>query len=382
MVFALTLFMTLCSVISFAQNDRRAVSAASSIYVISANAGGVNYVEGKVAVTRKAAKSGYLLKGDELEVGDRVATGADGKVEIHLNPGSLLRLAENSEFEFATTSLDDLQLKLNSGSAMLEVITDAEFTFSVKTPKTAFYIITSGVYRIDTSSDGTAKIEVWKGRALSNETEVKTGRQATVSGSETAVAKFDRGEKDALEVWSKTRAKELAKINSRLQNSATRASLLRSFNGSGWNMYGSYGLWVYDSMFGGYCFLPFGYGWNSPYGYQYRRDIWHYNLPPIVYNPQTTSVTPRPPEVGSGGVLSDKYRNPRSGRESDPIRVVPPYLRIQKDTGVFAVDNQTDVFSSPNSSTPIRMSPPPSVAAPPPPSLVSPSSIPSKVRVN
>jgi hypothetical protein len=39
-----------------------------------------------------------------------------------LNPGSYIRLAENSSFEFLTTSLDDLQLKLSDGSAMLEVM--------------------------------------------------------------------------------------------------------------------------------------------------------------------------------------------------------------------------------------------------------------------
>ncbi|MDQ3800869.1 MAG: hypothetical protein M3384_15590, partial [Acidobacteriota bacterium] len=76
-------------------NERRAANAASSIYVISAEAGGVNYVEGKVAVTRKADRSGYLLKGDELKVGDTVSTGTGGKAEILLNPGSYVTLGEN-----------------------------------------------------------------------------------------------------------------------------------------------------------------------------------------------------------------------------------------------------------------------------------------------
>jgi hypothetical protein len=61
-------------------------------YIVSARAGGVNYVEGTVAVIRKSGRSGLLLKGDTLEVGDRVSTGANGKAEILLNPGSFLRL--------------------------------------------------------------------------------------------------------------------------------------------------------------------------------------------------------------------------------------------------------------------------------------------------
>lgn len=335
-VFSLILLIVLSSVVAFGQRreDRQAISAASSLYVVSAKAGGVNYVEGKVAVTRETGKSGLLLKGDELEVGDRIETGADGKAEILLTPGSFVRLAENSKFEFVTTSLDDLQLKINGGSAMFEVITDAEFGFSVKTPKAAFEIVKSGVYRVDVLNDGNGKIEVWKGRAFANNTEIKSGRQATVDGAQTIVAKFDRDEKDALELWSKTRAKELAKVNARLQNAAVRQSLVRSFYGSRWNLYNSYGLWMYDAAFGGYCFLPFGYGWNSPYGYYYRRDIWHYNLPPVIYtappnnNPTVTIIDLKP---------RGPIRNPRADSvagDDVPVRVRPPYTRVQNDIGV------------------------------------------------
>lgn len=163
------------------REDRQTVSAASSLYVISAKAGAVNFVEGKVTVARQDGKSGYLLKGDELEIGDRVSTGAGGKAEILLNPGSFVRLAENSVFEFASTSLEDLQLQLGSGSAMFEVITDDEFTFAVNTPKAKFYIVKSGVYRVDVLDNGAGKIEVWKGRAKAGGTEIKSGRAATVS---------------------------------------------------------------------------------------------------------------------------------------------------------------------------------------------------------
>ncbi|MDQ3750897.1 MAG: FecR domain-containing protein, partial [Acidobacteriota bacterium] len=116
-VFSVGLMTALFAAFTFAQESRRTVSEISSLYVISAKAGGVNFVEGKVAVTRKVGKSGYLLKGDTLEIGDKVSTGADGRAEILLNPGSFVRLAENSSFEFASTSLEDLQLKLNGGSA-------------------------------------------------------------------------------------------------------------------------------------------------------------------------------------------------------------------------------------------------------------------------
>lgn len=239
-VFAIGLIIFSLTALAFAQ-DNRSPSSVGNLYVISANAGGVNYVEGNVSVKQNNGRNGYLLRGDKLEVGEKVITGADGKAEILLNPGSYLRLAGNSAFEFATTSLDDLQLKLTHGSAMFEVITDNDFTFAVNTPKGRFYIIESGVYRIDVLGDGSGKIEVWKGKAQvgdDNEQIVKKGRMAVVNGNQVNVEidRFDRGDKDALETWSKERAKELAKINSRLDRSNTRTALLSSYRNNDWNL--------------------------------------------------------------------------------------------------------------------------------------------------
>lgn len=343
-IFSVSLIAALFSVAVFAQENRRTITAASSIYVVSAEAGGVNYVEGKVAVARKQGKSGLLLKGDELDTGDKVSTGADGRAEILLNPGSFVRVAENSNFEFLTTSLDNLQLKLNGGSAMLEIITDREFTVAVNTPKAKFYIVKSGVYRVDVLADGSGKIEVWRGEAQTGETNatrIKSGKQVTVNGNEVAVVKFDRDGKDALEAWSKTRAKELAKINERLSASRVdrnrlRDSLMNSFYGNGWNLYGSYGVWVFNPFYGSYCFLPFGYGWNSPYGYYYPRDIGHYNLPPVVYNqptnnPTTNNPTTNTPRDITGGVRGNNSGTRSPSKSDQPTKVTPPYKRVEDD---------------------------------------------------
>ncbi len=337
-IFAVSAIALLLSSFVVAQDDR-AVSAAGNLYVISANAGGVNYVEGKVNFAQNSGKSGYLLKGDALEVGDKVSTGTDGKAEILLNPGSYVRLAENSNFEFTNTSLDDLQVKLTGGSAMFEVITDDEFKFSVNTPKAQFKIVQSGVYRVDVLSEGSGKIAVWKGKAEigeGNATIVKGGREARIINGQVAVAKFDRDEKDSFADWSKTRAKELAKVNSRLERNSLRNSLLNSYNRNGWNLYNSYGLWVFDRFSGSYCFLPFGYGWSSPYGFGFGRDIWYFRLPPIIHNP---------PPGNTGG--KDFRRKPpeRENVENNDVRRKP-------------VERQTDVMPSPKSHPSPQISPP------------------------
>ena len=327
---------------SFAQEterEKRAINAAGSIYVISAEAGGVNFVEGKVAVTRKDAKSGFLLKGDELKIGDRVSTGADGKAEILLNPGSYVRLGENTDFEFVTTSLENLKVKINRGSAIFEVIADSEFRVAVTVPNADFYVVKSGVYRIDVLPDGAGKIEVWRGLAEIGDGKsapLKKGQTATVSGNQTAVAKFDRDDKDALEMWSKERAKDLAKINSRLDKSGMRNSLL----GSRWNIYNSYGLWVFDPRARGFCFLPFGYGWSSPYGYWFGRDIWDMQLPWIYYYPPM----PQNPPVAQNPTANQTDRTPRINQTDrmPPRDVAPPFTRVQRDIGRDTfIDRQT-----------------------------------------
>src|SRR5213592_3800278 len=86
--FAICLALGSCAAFGAAQNDTIS-AAAGDRYIVSARAGGVNYVEGTVAVVRKSGTSGLLLKGDTLEVGDRVSTAANGKVEVLLNPGSI-----------------------------------------------------------------------------------------------------------------------------------------------------------------------------------------------------------------------------------------------------------------------------------------------------
>jgi hypothetical protein len=346
------------SAIVFAQ-DSRLISAAGDRYVISAKAGGVNLVEGDVTVIRKAGRSGYLLKGDQLEIGDKVTTGANGKAELLLNPGSYVRLGSNSVFEFTTTSLDDLKLKLNKGNAIFEVFADDEFKVAVDTPKAKIFLIESGIYRVDVLGDGSGRISVNKGRARVGDidsTMVKKGRQATVSGNQAEVAKFDSDTKDEFDLWSKDRAKELARISTRVRRNSMQSALTSSFfgNGSGfgWNMYHSFGLWAYDPLWRSFCFVPFGYGWSSPYGYGFGPNIFWYDLPPMVYIPPTHG----------GGTSTTRDPNGRQP-PADAPSTRAPYTKIQDNVGITGRGREIqdggafDISTSPNFPAPTSPAP-------------------------
>jgi FecR protein len=346
--------------VSFAQNRRGASIPVADLYKISASAGGVNLIEGKVTSVRKNGKSGLLIKGETIEVGDKVTTDSIGKAEILLNPGSYLRLSENSEFEFTNSSLDNLQVKITRGSVIMEVITNSDdgFIVGVQTPQNKVFIIESGVYRFDVLADAASQVEVWKGKVqigIGKAGIIKGGKTATLNGSQVAIAKFDRDKKDSFEIWSKARAKELSVANAGLiDKSGLRTSLMSGFYGRSWNAYDSYGVWILNIRGGGWCFMPFGYGFNSPYGFGFGRNLWDYNLPyQIIYTSPSNGNTNTNTNVKPPVVRTDDTPIGRGQRET-------PRQRPVVDISGSRDDRKSDgpIFSPPTRSEPIIITPP------------------------
>src|SRR5712692_435116 len=125
-------------------------------FVISANAGGVNSVTGRVMVTR-AGKSQLLTAQDNLIAGDRVTTEAASEVEVLLNPGSYLRVGENSAFEVADNSLENLRVRLINGSAIVEAtgLPEIELHITIVAEPARVIVARRGIYRINAAVDST-----------------------------------------------------------------------------------------------------------------------------------------------------------------------------------------------------------------------------------
>lgn len=278
-------------------------------FVISARAGGINAVLGEATVSRAGSPEKLLVKGDVVSTGERVSTTFGGKVEVLLNPGSYIRLGSNSSFEFESTSLDDLQVRIHSGSAILEVFGAEEMRLLVTAGTSEFSIYETGIYRFDVNSNGSVTACVYKGKLRSlgsGNYSADGGKRITFSNGTYTVAKFDRDVKDDLTGWSGDRAKDLSKLSASLRRDTLRDPLINSFYNNRWDLYSSFGLWVYDPFFRTFCFLPFGYGWYSPYGYGFGRPIWYYNLPVAIYK--------QPPPAGFRG------RNPVVPVEPGPTK--------------------------------------------------------------
>lgn len=364
-------------------------SSTADRYVISAKAGGVNDVEGTVTVQRQSGTSGLLLRRDRLEIGDRVTTGNDGMAEVLMNPGSYIRLGSGSSFEFRSTDLEDLQIKIDGGSAMFEVFASNEFRVSIVLPKGSASLVESGIYRVDVAGDGSAVLSVTKGKAEVGgaATVVKEGKTATIADGTVALGKFDKDKLDSLGQWSRLRSKELGKVTASLQNKHLGNTLLNAYNRGAWNIYDSFGLWIFDASFGGYCFLPFGNNWRSPYGWWYRNGIYWNNLPGVYIPPirqvptwatdrgPRSPVSPaspgydvKNPPVRAAADPNSSVRSPRITKESFGP---PPFTRVNRESGSDMLRggnrdySSSDSFfqnSSPRTYTP--MSAPPPMPAP------------------
>lgn len=240
---------------------------------ISAKAGGVNAVTGKVSVKSEGKAVRLLTSNDDLESGDVVNTGVSGQVEVLLSPGTYLRLAERSEFVMEDTSLDNLLVRLNKGSAIVEATGpgEAQLYIPIVTAQQRMTIVRPGVYRIN-AAPGATELFVRKGRVSLSDNKndvVKGGKRATFSGAPAAIAKLEDKNNDEFDDWSKERGQTLARANARLSARTVDAMLLAN-SWFGGNAFGSrFGLWTWSPFSSCYTFLPFSYGWGSPYGGYY-----------------------------------------------------------------------------------------------------------------
>lgn len=302
--------------------------------LLSARAGGINLVSGDVKVRRAGSQEWQSISvKDDLRTGDAARTGADGRVEVLLNPGSYLRAAASTEVELTDASLESLRVNILRGNVLIEATGYDELGLNIQitTPRTHVELSRSGVYRIDVAESGETVVSVQKGRALVGDglaaIVVKGGKVARVGAGAVEIAKVDKKQRDDLDQWSRERGRELAKVNTSLASRQTNSML--ASNGF-WDLFraeypSSYlGLWMWSMQTGCYTFLPFNMGWRSPYGYNYGGvlsipDSYNYcwgcsrrYQPYIVQSPHNMPVNngtsfggvPPPSSGGGGGVSS------------------------------------------------------------------------------
>jgi hypothetical protein len=251
-------------------------------FVISARAGGVNAVTGRATMRPHGNSEWQLLTiKEDLETGDVVRTGLDGRVEMLLYPGSYMRIGENSEFELADNSLENLEVRLIRGTAIVEVTgaDDEELFIGITTPHARLSIVRRGLYRLNVVPGNTTELIVRKGRVMleDSHTKVKGGNKVVFSSGSFSVAKLENDKKDwdTFEGWSKDRAQTLAKENNRISG-RTLSAFATSFRND-WSyagFWGRSGVWLFSPTASCYTFIPFYNAYGSPYGGFYSRSFY------------------------------------------------------------------------------------------------------------
>lgn len=138
--------------------------------VVSTHAGVVHYFEGAVSIGGKQLQPQFG-RFPEIADGAELST-AEGRAELLLGTGVILRVAENSAIKMLSSSLSDTRLEILTGTAILQskdslpgnALTILYKEWQMRIPR-------QGVYRIDSNPEQL--------RAYDGEVEVRSTQQGT-----------------------------------------------------------------------------------------------------------------------------------------------------------------------------------------------------------
>jgi hypothetical protein len=244
------------------------VVTASAQPIISAKSGVIAGLEGKVFLDNQALESSVTHFPDMNE--NSVLRTEDGRAEVLLPPGYVLRIGENASFKMVTNRLIDTRVEMLTGSGIVEVDENSKDTNVIVALKAGAATLTkTGVYRFDSEP---ARIKVFSGTAsvlLGDKTIlVPTGHMLSLAGDPAMVEKFDTADTDALDHWARRRAEAMAVAN---------VSAAKYVNDN----YGklNQSSWGFNPYFGLYTYIPMNGMMCNPYYYNSC-----YYSPMVMYN--------------------------------------------------------------------------------------------------
>ena len=303
------------------------VVSASAQPILSAKSGVIAGAEGKVLIDNQEVQQS-VTHFPEVKEGSVLRT-EDGRVELMLPPGFMLRMGENGALKMLANRLIDTRVEIQAGSAVVEVDqTKPDYNVTVALKDGVATLSKVGVFRFDSDP---ARLKVFRGMATveigGQSVLVATGKMLALAGGSAAAEKFDVQQTDALDNWSQRRADAMAMANlsgAKYSNDSTPQSR--------WIYNPYYAMYTYVPMTGtmcnpfyGLCFYSpltayqafyqsfffgpmmgsFGYGYPAyGYGYGYGYGGGMYGYSSMHSTPSTTSVFASRGLGGLGGSLS------------------------------------------------------------------------------
>jgi hypothetical protein len=267
-------------------------------HVISAKSGVVSYVMGTVKVDDQVVKPSETKYTEVKE--NAVLRTEEGRAEVLLTLGSILRTGDNSSFKMLTNRLIDTRVELLTGTHVVEVAEIQKDNNLTLVAKDATVVITKrGLYRFDVDQ---AKIKVFEGvlGVTVNGQSTLVGAGKMMDTATASVEKFDKETTDAMDRWAKQRAELIAMANASSakqvhdygcdpnNSTTTRFASINNGVGVGSPCYNPCNSWRYNPWYGLITYIPCGANIYSPYGYRYWSpyNVMHayYVRPAPVYN--------------------------------------------------------------------------------------------------
>ena len=225
---------------------------------ISTMSGDVSIKRGDSGTTVAGAVNAPVMAGDYL------TTGNDGRAEVQLDGGTLLRAGANTQIRFTQLDQSGLVTQIAAGTVMLRVLHGTDDHAIVESPSISVRPAQNGAYRVTVTDDGNTLVTVRAGDAYLDGTQSsqELGQNGTMLVSGTASAPqfrtVDTIAMDSFDQW-----------NEQLDNAIANANNNYNYtnpNIPGENDLGAYGSW-YDYPGYGYVWAPYAApGW-APYRY-------------------------------------------------------------------------------------------------------------------
>jgi hypothetical protein len=283
---------------------------ASGQSVISARSGLVNFFEGVVFLDGQPLerKPGMFPR---LREGSTLVT-ESGRAEVLLTPDTYLRIGEDSSIRMVSGDIDDTQVELLSGSAILDSsqAPDGEFV-KVIFKDTTVRILKPGNYRMDAE---TAQLRVYAGAAevvringaeKGNPVKIEASQLMPLDGAP-VVKRFTPGSDGLLDIWSEERGSLIS------SNMATSQSISDPLLDTGPAVPADLASYIgYIPMptmppVGGNPSLglnPYGYGYPFPYYAGYPP---YPSLAVLAYQPMRTASYLYTPRYGYTSIYSGR----------------------------------------------------------------------------
>jgi hypothetical protein len=240
--------------------------------------GTINYVEGQASI-ENTPLTPSTAAGQELARNQCLTTRA-GKVEILLAPGIFLRLAGNSSLTMVSPDLANIEVRLEKGRAMVEVLDiHKENSILIDQNGAATKLLKKGLYDFDADHN---EVRVFKGSAqvVAGDSRVKAGgkRKVALGNAPLKSVPFEpRQFEDDFYRWCALRSGYLSEA------SVDEAGDYIG-SGPGWYAPGWYGWgWYWNPWFGAYTFLPPNGIYGTPFGWGYYSPLAVYRSPYRYY---------------------------------------------------------------------------------------------------